>query len=1665
MKNNFKFTRVKVIVVALLSISNLIFATPQGGNVLEGNAVIEQNGELTTITQHSEQTLIQWQSFDVDQAQKVEFIQPNTNSIVINNIVGGQASFINGEITANGQVVLINNQGFVFTSGSFLQADSLTLAAADLSQDDEGNWLIQSTGENAKIINAGVIEVQNGHLILLANQIVNTGDIINHFGDIKIIADQGGFYGLDPNGLTYLALPQEFVNSQATLIDQSGLIQAQNGNVDLTVISRNDVLDAMLNHSGNTYAGRLFSDEGEAITFNADNINMTGLLSTDNVSLNSRYLLQIQNASVGIQSASIELNAENITIKNSWLDASHSNNAGSIKIGGMHLDGSAQAKTVTVDEYSVFNVSSTQAGNAGDSIVWSTNGTSFKGSVYATGGSESGDGGFVEISAKHNLYYDGFVDTTASQGDWGLLLLDPDDIIISDGATAADDAQIADGTISAIDGGLSTYTISEQALEAASATSNISLYANHSIIINDLSDDTLSLSQGGTVNINVSNSDNTKDNGSAYIIMEDKNDTIEITGSGALKIEAFGRTTSSGEVVIDIGNINKIGTGQLLIAAEQIDIAADDNVGVMSISTGDLTAQAGIITIRGVNNASNVGSQGINVTLGNVSSTGTIAIQLSSHSAIDVNLQNVVSTKTSSDGLQATLASGSGMSTINFAADVTTFGSNINLVTDNVVISNDIILDTIGSNPSSGDLNFSGIVSSFDAQGNSLTLNTGTLLNLNVGFSKFTNVNELIIDSDKSLSVGDTHVASSLNFTQTLYDDMEVASDSVTFTTTDDILSTNLSITKDLTLLADNNNTIGALTLSGFSATNASLSLSINNATNLMGLDLGTGGLNLIVEDESLSVGFGGSLTTDIQFSEAQIDSWNLTSVTSTNAESYVVQDLTTTHNFFLGDGTQTIRLGGVTNTFASVEVDAIQSIINSDVITTSGNINVTSADAINLNANLTSADSITLTTGTRVNLGDDVNIAATNAITTLAMGSDSANTLNITAGGDSAFGIINIPGADLNINFDENGVGNNTLTLNSLIIADNVVIESHGLVGSTANDSIVLNGEVTATSFDLIKFTDIELNADLNISDGIDFTSSNLLVESDLQISAQTIDLATVNSSNDSNLVLSSLGAVSLNTINLGLGDLNIDTDSAGLLISNVNFLGQVDVNDLNITTHNDTSNIADDFIAFNEAVNVLNIDILGFKETKLFVNLNATNNIDTNNTLIKLMSNVELNAVQINLADVLSLNDASLIVNVDESLNTMGMNLGNGNLTIHLDNNATVVSQVNIAGNIIANDIIIDAQNAVNSTLDDQLTIGGTIDASNIQFNGFANITINADMTLSGDLDIDGLEASIAAQISAVEFNYISQDGSELIVIADSSITVNNYTNNTGVRGSGDFELNILNPSANVNLNNIILTNSDFTLDIRNISNVTLDQLGADNINITNNGTADLSMGEVVAGSVLDIDGFNDISFNNNLILANLDLNIVNDIIQTDGTSIEIEGGLLDINAGGDIYVTAIKSNNVDDNTVTITAGGNLIDVNDSQTDFIVDHNEVLNITAGITLDEFEVSYETGDPDPVDPDPVDPDPVDPDPVDPVIIDEIDVIQDQVEDVLSQPEEDSDNTEEAVEETNESRVTKQEKSLDAQFEQCDEQDKNCEKQNAVKSFLGRLLIGGELPE
>ncbi|MCC7487671.1 MAG: hypothetical protein IT529_22085, partial [Burkholderiales bacterium] len=69
-------------------------------------------------------------------------------------------------------------------------------------------------------------------------------------------------------------------------------------------------------------------------------------------------------------------------------------------------------------------------GDGGKVVVWSEDATRAFGTISARGGSQGGDGGFVEVSSRGWLDFHARVDTRAPRGRTGTLLLDPSDVTI-----------------------------------------------------------------------------------------------------------------------------------------------------------------------------------------------------------------------------------------------------------------------------------------------------------------------------------------------------------------------------------------------------------------------------------------------------------------------------------------------------------------------------------------------------------------------------------------------------------------------------------------------------------------------------------------------------------------------------------------------------------------------------------------------------------------------------------------------------------------------------------------------------------------------------------------------------------------------------------------------------------------------------------------------------------------------------------------------------------------------------------------------------------------------------------------------------------------------------------------------------------------------------------
>ena len=120
-----------------LTLAKLVEAAPQGAQVVSGQAVIQQSTQtgksVTTVTQSSPKATLNWLSFNVGSSETVQFVQPSSSAVSINRISDPQGSRILGQLSANGQVWLINPAGVYFGPGAQVNVGGLVASTLNLS--------------------------------------------------------------------------------------------------------------------------------------------------------------------------------------------------------------------------------------------------------------------------------------------------------------------------------------------------------------------------------------------------------------------------------------------------------------------------------------------------------------------------------------------------------------------------------------------------------------------------------------------------------------------------------------------------------------------------------------------------------------------------------------------------------------------------------------------------------------------------------------------------------------------------------------------------------------------------------------------------------------------------------------------------------------------------------------------------------------------------------------------------------------------------------------------------------------------------------------------------------------------------------------------------------------------------------------------------------------------------------------------------------------------------------------------------------------------------------------------------------------------------------------------------------------------------------------------
>src|SRR6185312_9708853 len=450
---------------------------------------------------------------------------------------------------------------------------------------------LDAHGASAGIVNHGLIKAASGGSVsLVGGSVANDGVILANYGRINLDGADRAVLDFDGNGLIKIQVTGELkqrLDGSAASVSNKGTLQADSGTVVLQASAAKDLFTNLVNNSGVIDASGI-STRGGVVRLVAagGNTENSGAINVSGAQGGSVQLLSDQNVSV-----------------TGSVDASGSHGGGSIRVGGGYQGGEGlqDAAVTYVGPGASLNADAVDSGNGGSVVLLSNTATGFKRSISARGGAAGGNGGMAEVSSLGYLAFDGLADLRAPHGAWGTLLLDPNDITISDDADANPAAP----------GGFDASGVFTPGDSTAAST------INTATIVTQL--------DSSDVNIKTTDGDITVVNGFTYNGDNDRTLTLDAFGTLTFKsganIESTGGTggthTLSGDlkgaggVVFETGS-SFITNGGALVAsggAFTLDGALDAGAGTVTLdSTGAISQAVGGVITAGTLTGSSVGA-------------------------------------------------------------------------------------------------------------------------------------------------------------------------------------------------------------------------------------------------------------------------------------------------------------------------------------------------------------------------------------------------------------------------------------------------------------------------------------------------------------------------------------------------------------------------------------------------------------------------------------------------------------------------------------------------------------------------------------------------------------------------------------------------------------------------------------------------------------------------------------------------------------------------------------------------------------------------------------------------------------------------------------------------------------------------------------------------
>ena len=390
-----------------------VYAAPNGANVVYGDVNISQSGSNTVINQNTDKAIINWNSFDVNKGESVLFNQNSSSSIILNRVTSGLPTNIFGNISANGNVFILNQAGVLVGNGAQINTNSFLAGAASINDKDFLAGKHNFYGAQGNVINNGSIKVQDGgYAVLMGKKVENNGLISAKFG--KIYLSSGETFRMDMSGNDLIGVAVEKGITDA-YISNAGHIQSEGGTIVMTAKNASDVIRHAVNNTGIIDASSI-SYEGGKVILGAENGQ---IVNAGEINVSSQ----------ADKGGSVDINAANI-INNGTIDA-NGLNGGIINMLSSDL--------LKINNSSIIQANSFGYGNGGSiKLISHKRAESYSGAlIEAT--SVYGSGGFIELSGYDSLYAFSDFNTKSLYGVYGQFLLDPSNMFIGNYSNLSDD--------------------------------------------------------------------------------------------------------------------------------------------------------------------------------------------------------------------------------------------------------------------------------------------------------------------------------------------------------------------------------------------------------------------------------------------------------------------------------------------------------------------------------------------------------------------------------------------------------------------------------------------------------------------------------------------------------------------------------------------------------------------------------------------------------------------------------------------------------------------------------------------------------------------------------------------------------------------------------------------------------------------------------------------------------------------------------------------------------------------------------------------------------------------------------------------------------------------------------------------------------------------------